>query len=87
MEIMCILKKGGFYNMYVYFFLKKNFYQKIEEEFQRNQQRLMFKFEDFYFSVIQNNLKVVLMEVEEEFENIVEQFLESECSFLKVYFL
>lgn len=47
----------------------------------------MFKFEDFYFSVIQNNLKVVLMEVEEEFENIVEQFLESECAFLKVYFL
>lgn len=67
--------------MYVYFFLKKNFYQKIEEEFQRNQQRLMFKFEDFYFSVIQNNLKVVLMEVEEEFENIVEQFLESVFSF------
>lgn len=67
--------------MYVYFFLKKNFYQKIEEEFQRNQQRLMFKFEDFYFSVIQNNLKVVLMEVEEEFENIVEQFLESEFWF------
>lgn len=67
--------------MYVYFFLKKNFYQKIEEEFQRNQQRLMFKFEDFYFSVIQNNLKVVLMEVEEEFENIVEQFLESMFSF------
>lgn len=67
--------------MYVYFFLKKNFYQKIEEEFQRNQQRLMFKFEDFYFFVIQNNLKVVLMEVEEEFENIVEQFLESVFSF------
>lgn len=67
--------------MYVYFFLKKNFYQKIEEEFQRNQQRLMFKFEDFYLLVIQNNLKVVLMEVEEEFENIVEQFLESVFSF------
>lgn len=41
----------------------------------------MFKFEDFYLLVIQNNLKVVLMEVEEEFENIVEQFLESEFWF------
>lgn len=41
----------------------------------------MFKFEDFYLLVIQNNLKVVLMEVEEEFENIVEQFLESVFSF------
>lgn len=59
------------------FFLKKNLYQKTEEEFQRNQQRLMSKSEDFHPSVIQNNLKVALMEAEEESENIVEQFLES----------
>lgn len=55
---------------------KKNLYQKTEEEFQRNQQRLMSKSEDFHPSVIQNNLKVALMEAEEESENIVEQFLE-----------
>lgn len=78
MEIMCTLKKGGFHNMRVHFFLKKNLYQKTEEEFQRNQQRLMSKSEDFHPSVIQNNLKVALMEAEEESENIVEQFLESE---------
>lgn len=77
MEIMCTLKKGGFHNMHVHFFLKKNLYQKTEEEFQRNQQRLMSKSEDFHPSVIQNNLKVALMEAEEESENIVEQFLES----------
>lgn len=77
MEIMCTLKKGGFHNMQLHFFWKKNLYQKTEEEFQRNQQRLMSKSEDFHPSVIQNNLKVALMEAEEESENIVEQFLES----------
>lgn len=71
----------------MYIFLKKNLYQKTEEEFQRNQQRLMSKSEDFHPSVIQNNLKVALMEAEEESENIVEQFLDSECALLKAYFL
>ena len=39
---------------------------------------MMMKSEDFHPSVIQNNLKVALMEAEEESEQMVEQFLESE---------
>ena len=46
---------------------------------------MMMKSEDFHPSVIQNNLKVALMEAEEESEQMVEQFLESEPrSFYKI---
>ncbi|XP_022325999.1 vacuolar protein sorting-associated protein 37A-like [Crassostrea virginica] len=55
---------------------KRNLYQKVQEEFEQHQRTMMMKSEDFHPSVIQNNLKVALMEAEEESEQMVEQFLE-----------
>ncbi|XP_048779137.1 vacuolar protein sorting-associated protein 37A-like isoform X1 [Ostrea edulis] len=55
---------------------KNNLCDKTQEEFEQHQGRLMTRSEDFHPSVIQNNLKVALMEAEEESERIVEQFLE-----------
>ncbi|XP_062586076.1 vacuolar protein sorting-associated protein 37A-like isoform X1 [Saccostrea cucullata] len=55
---------------------KNNVYERAQEEFEQHQKRLMTRSEDFHPSVIQNNLKVALMEAEEESESIVDQFLE-----------
>ena len=67
-------------------------FERSREEFERDQEKLMSLSDTLHPTNIQTNLKVALMEAEEESENTVEEFLNSELFlnsglFLKWLFL
>jgi hypothetical protein len=53
-------------------------FERSREEFERDQEKLMSLSDILHPTNIQTNLKVALMEAEEESENTVEEFLNSE---------
>ena len=71
---------------------KNTLFERSREEFERDQEKLMSLSDTLHPTNIQTNLKVALMEAEEESENTVEEFLNSELFlnsglFLKWLFL
>ena len=53
-------------------------FERSREEFERDQEKLMSLSDILHPTNIQTNLKVALMEAEEESDNTVEEFLNSE---------
>lgn len=54
---------------------KNTLFEKSREEFERDQERLMSLSDTFHPSNIQTNLKVALLEAEEDSEKVVDEFL------------
>lgn len=52
-------------------------FERSREEFERDQEKLMSLSDTFHPTNIQTNMKVALMEAEEESEKIVDDFLNS----------
>lgn len=56
-------------------------FERLRLEFERNQEKQLSLMDQFHPTVIQNNLKVAILEADEESEKIVEEFLDSEYIF------
>ena len=63
-------------------------FETLRSQFESHQERQCSLMDQFHPGVIQNNLKVAILEAEEESEKIVEDFLDSELFyFFIIYFL
>ena len=53
-------------------------FEHLRTDFEVNQEKQLSLMDQFHPTVIQNNLKVAILEADEESEKIVEEFLDSE---------
>ena len=52
-------------------------FDRVRTEFERNQEKQLSLMDQFHPTMIQNNLKVAILEADEESEKVVEEFLQS----------
>ena len=56
-------------------------FEQLRSQFEQNQEKQLSLMDQFHPTVIQNNLKVAILEADEESEKIVEEFLDSKFWF------